>query len=201
MGNTTSSNHTVSINTSPPTNRAYDYMFKLVVCGDHGAGKSSLLVRLVEDIFREIRNDERFLDFRTKTIGMDNMKIKLQIWDMPPPGRFSLNPERYLRGAVAALLLFDTTDRPDFDSLYRIVNVIRGSPLLVIVVGTKIDLCEERQVSFEEGQAFTEKHQFAKYIEVSNKTGENTYDAWLSAIIPIYKKYIDATVESIDIRV
>lgn len=92
-------------------------MFKIVLIGDSGVGKSSLLLRFADDKFSETFISTIGVDFRFKTCLINNRRVKFQIWDTAGQERFRTVTSAYYRGADGALIVFDLSDKSSFDHL------------------------------------------------------------------------------------
>jgi Ras-related protein Rab-8A len=99
-------------------NAAYDYLIKLLIVGDQGVGKSCLLLRFSDDSYSSssfIRTVG--IDFKIRTVEIDNKRCKLQIWDTAGAERFRSITTTYYRGAMGILLVYDITDEQSFANL------------------------------------------------------------------------------------
>ena len=168
---------------------SYYAMFKYIVIGDSSVGKSCLLLQFT---------DQRFLESHELTIGVefgarmvhveDKVRLKLQIWDTAGQESFMSITRSYYRGAAAALLVYDVTNRESFASAERWLVEARknGNPNLVIVlVGNKGDLEGHRKVTREEGEGFAAAHGLL-FVETSAKTRENVDEAFLAPARKVY---------------
>merc|ERR1711874_641300 len=129
--------------------RDHDHLFKLVLIGDSGAGKSSLLLRFADDTFTENYITTIGVDFRFKTIPVDNKSVKLQIWDTAGQERFRTITSAYYRGADGIVLVFDVTDRESFDHVddwLTEVNRYVNDSTMMLLLGNKCDNETDRQV-------------------------------------------------------
>lgn len=153
----------------------YDYLIKLLVIGDSGVGKSSLLLRFSDDGFTDTYMSTIGVDFKIRTIEIDNKIVKLQIWDTAGQERFRTIVSSYYRGANGVILTYSTTDMDSFSHLdmWR-VETERYAPenISVILCGTKSDDKKHRLVSFEEGKNYAEQHNY-KFLETSSKSNLN----------------------------
>lgn len=155
--------------------RDYDHLFKLVLIGDSGGGKSCLLLRFVDDAFTESYITTIGVDFRFKTIPLNKQTIKLQIWDTAGQERFRTITSAYYRGADCIILVFDLCDRESFSHVeewLHEVNRYVNESTCKILVGNKCDLVAERQVTCEEAKHKAESLGVA-YIETSAKNSTN----------------------------
>lgn len=139
---------------SMPT-RDYDHLFKLVLIGDSGVGKSCLLLRFADDAFTESYITTIGVDFRFRTIRLDDKVVRLQIWDTAGQERFRTITSAYYRGADGIVLVYDTTDKTSFshiDEWLLEVNRYANENTCKILVGNKCDLNGEKQVSTADAQ-------------------------------------------------
>merc|ERR1712217_340316 len=160
--------------------RDYDHLFKLVLIGDSGAGKSSLLLRFADDTFTESYITTIGVDFRFKTIPVEKKTIKLQIWDTAGQERFRTITSAYYRGADGIILVYDTTDRESFnhvDDWLDEVNRYVNESTCKVLVGNKCDLTTERQVPTEEAKKMAEGLGLA-FMETSAKDATNVESAF-----------------------
>ena len=96
---------------------AYDYLFKLLLIGDSGVGKSSLLLRFSDDTYDTNFNSTIGVDFKIKTVDLDGKVVKLQIWDTAGQERFRTITCSYYRGAHGIIIVYDVTDTESFDNV------------------------------------------------------------------------------------
>ncbi len=162
----------------------YDYLFKSIVVGDGGVGKTALTLRFSKGFFTEDYKMTIGVDFHVKTISIDSdegtIRSKLQIWDTGGQERFSSIRPMYYRGSLGALLIFDLTNSSSFEHLPQWIEEIRANvknEIPLLLVGNKSDLIDQRAVSLEEINTFT--HNFnLYYMETSAKTGEGVGDCF-----------------------
>lgn len=153
----------------------FDFLLKIVLIGDAAVGKSSLLLRYVDDIYEDNYTCTIGVDFKIKTLDLDDRKVKLQIWDTAGQERFRPITNCYFRGAHGCLAVYDITNKESFSNVktwihdFKEQNNIESSSN-IILIGNKNDAEESRTVSFEEGQEMA--HSIgASFLEVSAKTG------------------------------
>ena len=153
----------------------YDYLFKSIVVGDGGVGKSTMIQRLTTGQFIP-QKITIGTDLATYDIDIDNIDIRLQIWDFAGERRFRLFLPNYSRGATGCLLCYDITRRTSFDSLdewFKIVNENAINPVFILV-GEKLDLADiRRSVKNEHAEELKEKYNLDYFFETSSKSGEN----------------------------
>ena len=157
----------------------YDNLLKILLIGDSGVGKSSLLVRFCDDAFSGKQLSTIGVDFKVKYVELRDKKFKLAIWDTAGQERFRTLTSSYYRGAHALILVYDTSSRASFSNLsYWLEEVNKYSTngeAVILVVGNKID--EPREVSTEEGQEFAFNNS-ALFIETSAKTKQGVREAF-----------------------
>jgi Ras-related protein Rab-8A len=160
----------------------YDVQLRLLLLGNAGAGKSSLLVRFTDDVFVP-QTSTVGVDFRTKIVTMMWLRVRLQLWDTNGQERFRSITRAYYRGAQGVALVFDTCDRQSFANVSRWVADIRehtnGTSVVVVVCANKVDLAACRVVSTAEGRALASE-MGCEYFETSAKTGAGVDAAFIS---------------------
>ena len=152
-----------------------NYIFKILLTGNGGVGKTSLLRRYVDGFFDESTIMTVGVDFFTKELIFDNARCLLQLWDLGGQERFRYLLENFVMGARAALLLFDLTRMPLINDVLEWVNIARlhDINLPILLVGTKLDL--EDLIAVDDESALHLKNTFnmIDYIKTSSKTGYN----------------------------
>eukprot|EP00922_Rhytidocystis_sp_ex-Travisia-forbesii_P007823 GHVS01011580.1.p1 GENE.GHVS01011580.1~~GHVS01011580.1.p1 ORF type:complete len:208 (+),score=25.60 GHVS01011580.1:79-702(+) len=160
--------------------RDYDHLFKLVLIGDSGVGKSCLLLRFADDAFTESYITTIGVDFRFRTITVDDKPVRLQIWDTAGQERFRTITSAYYRGADGIVLVYDTTDKTSFDHIedwLGEVNRYASENTCKVLVGNKCDLTAEKQVPTDEAQKKAAELGVG-FIEASAKDATNVEQAF-----------------------
>ncbi len=162
----------------------YDYLFKSIVVGDGGVGKTALTLRFSKGFFTEDYKMTIGVDFHVKTITIEAeegpIRSKLQIWDTGGQERFSSIRPMYYRGSLGALLIFDLTNSGSFEHLPQWIEEVRANvktEIPLLLVGNKSDLIDQRAVSLEEINIFTSNFNLY-YMETSAKTGDGVGDCF-----------------------
>ncbi len=162
----------------------YDYLFKSIVVGDGGVGKTALTLRFSKGFFTEDYKMTIGVDFHVKTISIDTfegpIKCKLQLWDTGGQERFSSIRPMYYRGSLGTILVFDLTNSASFEHLPGWIEEVRANikaEIPVLLVGNKSDLTDQRAVSIEEINTFTGDFNLY-YMETSAKTGDGVGDCF-----------------------
>jgi Ras-related protein Rab-1A len=156
---------------------SYEYIFKLIVIGNSGVGKSSILQRYIQKIFKESYSSTIGVDFFMKSITIGDKSIKLQLWDTAGTEKFRSITTGYYRGADAAFVVFDLTSKSSFNNLNEWIESYYkySNPDVeknVVLIGNKCDLIEERKVTEEEIETFIKDNNII-YFETSAKDGKN----------------------------
>eukprot|EP01116_Phalansterium_solitarium_P003838 TRINITY_DN14669_c0_g1_i1.p1 TRINITY_DN14669_c0_g1~~TRINITY_DN14669_c0_g1_i1.p1 ORF type:complete len:214 (+),score=35.26 TRINITY_DN14669_c0_g1_i1:180-821(+) len=175
----------------------YEYIFKYIIIGDMGVGKSCLLHQFTDHKFMQDSPHTIGVEFGTRIVDVASKKIKLQIWDTAGQERFRAVTRSYYRGAAGALLVYDITRRATYNHLTSWLSDARSltNPNTVIMlVGNKKDLDESRDVSYEEASKFAEENGLI-FIESSAKTGDNVEEAFLKTARLIYQSVQEGNVD------
>ncbi|KAI8645350.1 P-loop containing nucleoside triphosphate hydrolase protein [Parasitella parasitica] len=170
---------------------SYDYVFKLIVVGDSGVGKTNLLGRFAHDTFDFASKSTIGLDLTVKNMDIKGKRVRAQIWDTAGQERYRSITKRYYRGAVGALLVYDITKRESFESLGRWLNELKINEAhpdsMVMLVGNKSDLEPQREVSQEEALNYS-KINGIMFMETSALESTNVQKAFESLIHTIFDK-------------
>ncbi|KAJ8038838.1 Ras-related protein Rab-14 [Holothuria leucospilota] len=181
--------------TSGPYN--YSYIFKYIIIGDMGVGKSCLLHQFTEKKFMADCPHTIGVEFGTRIIEVSGQKIKLQIWDTAGQERFRAVTRSYYRGAAGALMVYDITRRSTYNHLSSWLTDARNltNPNTVIfLIGNKSDLEAQRDVTYEEAKQFAEENGLL-FLEASAKTGEHVEEAFLDTARKIYQNILDGSLD------
>lgn len=181
-----------------PKEEEYDYLFKIVLIGDSGVGKSNLLSRFTRNEFNLESKSTIGVEFATKSIQAEGKTIKAQIWDTAGQERYRAITSAYYRGAVGALLVYDITKHVSFENVERWLKELRDhadANTVIMLVGNKSDLRHLRAVSTEEAMAFAEKNNLA-FIETSALEATGVDTAFQRILTEIYKLMSRKTIQA-----
>jgi Ras-related protein Rab-1A len=162
--------------------RDYDYLFKLVLIGDSGVGKSCLLLRFADDNFTDSYISTIGVDFRFRTVTIDKKTVKLQIWDTAGQERFRTITSAYYRGADGIIMVYDVTSQESFDHVEEWLSEVdryANENTSKLLIGNKADLVDEKQVQEEVAQRFADKLGIP-FLETSAKAATNVEAAFLT---------------------
>ncbi len=150
---------------------SYLYQFKIILVGDSGVGKSAILYRYVNNKFLEVPDITIGVDFGIRIVKIENVPIKLHIWDTAGQEQFRSVTRQYFRDAVGVLLCYEVTSKKSFDNITNWLEMLKEEEVLnssIILVGTKSDLAHKRVISTEEGSQLAQKYNMV-FKEISSK--------------------------------
>lgn len=168
------------------TNKEIKHVLKILLLGDGAVGKTSLILRFIENKFKEEYSVSLGVDFLTKKITfIDENDVKrsvaLQVWDIAGQARHVSYSHLYLRGALGALYVFDLTRKETLDQIQNRwqIQALKASPKHVgILIGNKADLKRNRAISKNQLKQIAASMHVLDLIETSAKTGENVHEAF-----------------------
>jgi small GTP-binding protein len=196
------SSSTTSSSSTTTADDEYDYLFKVVLIGDSGVGKSNLLSRFTRNEFNLESKSTIGVEFATQSIQTDNNKIiKAQIWDTAGQERYRAITSAYYRGAVVALLVYDSSKRISYDNVSRWLKELRDHAdqnIVIMLVGNKKDLRHMREVQTDEAKEFCKQHKLF-FIETSALGNSNVDTAFETILKEIYRLISRKTVTMSDI--
>jgi len=159
-----------------------DYLFKLILIGDSGVGKSCLLQRFCgETQVAETHVSTIGVDFRFRYVNIDKKVVKLQIWDTAGQEKFRTITNAYYRGADGVIMVYDVTNAESFEHVEEWladVNQFAGDSITKLLVGNKCDKKDERAITFDEALKKSEQMTMP-FVETSAKEGDGVDGAFL----------------------
>lgn len=163
-------------------NSEYDYLFKLLLIGNSGVGKSCLLLRFSDDTYTNDYISTIGVDFKIKTVELDGKTVKLQIWDTAGQERFRTITSSYYRGSHGIIIVYDVTDQESFNGVKMWLQEIdryATSTVLKLLVGNKCDLADKRVVEYDVAKEFAEANNMP-FLETSALNSTNVEEAFLT---------------------
>ena len=133
----------------------YEQLYKIIIIGDSGVGKSNILGRYLQNKFREDTKSTVGVEFGSKKMVIENIPIKLQIWDTAGQERYRSITSAYYKGSKGCFIVYDITNPQSFDDIQKWYEEIKRSGdkgVSIILVGNKCDLENERKISTETGK-------------------------------------------------
>ena len=156
-------------------------MYMNLIIGNSGCGKSSLLLRFVDNTFSDNYVSTIGVDFKLKTIELEGKTCKLQIWDTAGQERFKNIISTYYRGAQGIVMVYDITDLESCQALDTwLIEIEKNSPKDVykILVGNKCDMENDRRVTVNQGKEYADQNGM-KFFETSAKDSKNVAEIFL----------------------
>ena len=164
--------------------------FKILTIGESGVGKTCILRRFVENKFLKNHLATIGIDFKTKTLNINNQEIKLKIWDTAGQERFRNITTQYYKGADGIVLIYDVTDDASYekirDWMEQILSNTKREDIGLVLLGNKCDM-EPRAVTEEQGNKMAEELKVS-YFETSALTGQGINEAFNELTRDIMKR-------------
>ncbi|XP_073423224.1 ras-related protein Rab-25 [Dendrobates tinctorius] len=171
----------------------YNFVFKVVLIGESGVGKTNLLSRFTRNEFNHDSRTTIGVEFSTRTLTLDGHLVKAQIWDTAGLERYRAITSAYYRGAVGALLVYDITKHQSYESVDRWLKELydhADASILVMLVGNKSDLADEaREVPTEEAKMYADSNGLS-FMETSALDSTNVELAFETILRDIYKRVL-----------
>ena len=166
--------------------------FKIIIVGESGVGKSSILKRAVQNKFDESYQATIGFEFLLMHFQINDLKIKLQIWDTCGQEMYRSLVQGFYRNTSLAIVVYDISKKDTYDKLDIWVKDIRQhteEDIPIFIAGNKSDL--ERAVSFDDAKVFSVSNRTKNFSECSAKTGYNVKEIFFEAAKYLYKSYKD----------
>ena len=179
----------------------FDYLFKTIIVGSPGVGKTSITLRFATGTFRERYLPTIGVEFSVKDIEVQGKHVKLQTWDTGSHDRFSYVRPLYYKGSYGVLVVYDITNRDTFENLDKWFEEVYSQLeeiIPAILIGNKADVALDRVVSEEEALAYADKKREKyslpeiPYYEVSAKNGQNINKIYYQLTDMMIDKSIEA---------
>jgi small GTP-binding protein len=171
----------------------YDLMFKILLLGDSGVGKSSLLLRYTKHEFNVDMRSTIGVEFALKYLKIDNFQLKVQIWDTAGMERYRSITSAYYKGAKGVIIVYDICREKSFENVDKWIEDFKSKAdedAVILLIGNKNDLDDKREVNKEEAELKAQKNKFA-YMETSAKDNNNVDKAFETLFKEIVKNYKD----------
>lgn len=187
------------------SNISYSYLFKVSLIGDSSTGKTSILLRFVDDFFTEDTKSTIGVDFKLVSFELEpKVYAKMQIWDTCGSERFKSLTSSFIKTCTAFILVFDLTRRNTFQNIDHWIKVIKEntSPKFLILIGNKCDLKDERNIDKEIILDYCEKNLF-NYMEISARNNLNVEKLFKEVAYQLYmdiKKNENNNIKSVGYR-
>ena len=171
----------------------YDKTCQILLIGDSSVGKTSLIQRYANGIFKEEYLATVGLDFYTKQEAINNINVLVRLWDTAGQERFKSLTPNYFKNAEGVIITYDITSSQSFENLKFWINSIKTNLgekniiIPIIIVGNKLDMEDMRDITREEAEKFAKENKY-KYFETSAKTGEGVDDAIRDLVNQVLEK-------------
>ncbi|XP_046575278.1 ras-related protein Rab-43-like [Haliotis rubra] len=170
----------------------FDYLFKIVLIGDAGVGKTCVVQRFKSGTYTEKHGSTIGVDFTMKTLNIDGKLVKLQIWDTAGQERFRTITQSYYRSANGVIIAYDITKRSTFDNIPRWLEDVKryaGTSIVQLMIGNKKDLESLREVSGEEAKNYAHNCGMLDSLETSAKDNTNIDEAFMQMAKELKRRY------------
>ncbi|CAD8073297.1 unnamed protein product [Paramecium sonneborni] len=167
----------------------YDYLFKIVLSGESGVGKSNLLLRFTKNKFNIESKTTIGVEFGTRSLQICGKIIKAQIWDTAGQERYRAITCAYYRRAIGAVLVYDITNKQSFEAIERWLQEVKENAdreIVIMIIGNKSDLKDLRAIRTESGQELAKIYKVG-FMEASAQDGSNVDQAFTQIIEKIYQ--------------
>jgi small GTP-binding protein len=168
----------------------YDYLFKIVLIGDSGVGKSNILSRFTRNEFSVESKSTIGVEFATRSIEIEKKVVKAQIWDTAGQERYRAITSAYYRGAVGALLVYDVTKKETFADVEKWLAELRDhadSKIVIMLTGNKCDLQHLRSVTTQDAEIYAAKEDLL-FLETSALNSVNIDAAFQKVLSVIHER-------------
>jgi len=173
-------------------NTRNDLFAKVNIIGDAKVGKSTIISRLIKDKFKEEYSPTSGYEFSTYLIKVNNMVLKMQLWDMCGDENYRSALFNLYRNTVVGILVYSVCSRESFNNLETWITNLKKYALpwsKLILLGNKCDDEDKREVTYEEGKKISEKYNLFFFMEVSAKEGFKSPNFLELAAISLYEDY------------
>lgn len=161
-----------------------EFYRKIIIGGEGGVGKSTLLHRLITGTFQIHMQMTIGIDFQVYNVDYNNMHLKLSLWDLGGQDRFRFILPQYCKGAHAGIIVYDLTRMPTVLKIGEWVKIMRDCQphIPIILVGSKADLIEFKTVTDDAVDLYLDEYQLCAHYRISSKTGEGIHSAIMRVI-------------------
>ena len=168
---------------------SFNYLLKYIIIGDPSVGKSNILLKYAHNKFTNEYQATIGVEFGAKNLTLDGKIFRIQIWDTAGQENFRSITRAYYKNSVCAIVTYDITNRNSFENVQDWIDEVKSQTpkeILLVLVGNKIDLENERVVSFDEGKKLSKNNDML-FFETSAKNGNGINDVFLNSCREIYQ--------------
>jgi small GTP-binding protein len=158
----------------------FDAIFKVVIFGDAGCGKTTLTKRFISNLFIADSHMTIGIDFESRALKVDERNVKLMMWDFGGEERFRFILPKYVVGAMGGILMYDITDYSSLSHIADWLDVIKeaNEDFPILLLGGKSDLDIIREISYKEGMRMAKSMGLNDFLECSSRTGVNIEESF-----------------------
>ena len=170
----------------------YDVLYKLILIGDTGVGKSCIRLRATQDEFKEEHDITVGVEFGSYGVKIENEVIKIQIWDTAGQETFKSVTKIFFKGAHCIFLVYDITKEETFNGLKSWLREIKENSaenILIMLVGNMLDLEADRVITHEQALELKSQENLDGFIETSAKSGQNVKNLFVRIAKMLYLKH------------
>ena len=174
--------------------KSYEHQYKIILLGTASSGKTSLLIRFVDDHFNmEGQMNTIGMDLKSLSLQVEDKSVRLQIWDTQGQEQFFAMTRSYFRNCSGAVVVFDLTNQKSLDAVEKYIVVFKeecpeDALDNIVLVGTKLDDVENRQVKREDAMEISARFGCQGYYETSSQTGEGVDEAFFALAARAFQK-------------
>ncbi|XP_028249377.1 ras-related protein Rab-19-like [Parambassis ranga] len=166
----------------PEHDDSFDFLFKIILIGDSNVGKTCVVQNFKSGNYAEKQQNTIGVDFTVRTVDIEGKKVKIQVWDTAGQERFRTITQSYYRSAHGAMIAYDITRRSTFDSVSHWIKEVEqygAANVVLVLIGNKCDLEQERQVQFVEACDLAKERGILAALETSAKESQNVDEAFM----------------------
>ena len=181
----------------------YDVIYKIVLVGDSGVGKTNMMLRYLNKEFNKDSKATVGVEFGAKNTTIEGKIVKGQIWDTAGQERYRAITSAYYKGAKGAFVVYDISQRETFDSVDRWISELRSNTderMVIILIGNKSDLEDKRVVKKEEGEEKAKEKDIA-FLETSALTASNIDKAFNEMLFKVFVAFKPVEGENVEMEI
>ena len=170
-----------------------DFCFKLVMLGNSGVGKTSLVKYEINNTFINDNESTVIFDHYFKNFCISEKTVRLQIWDLCGQDTYYSSIKNFYRSSTCIIIVFSLDNLDSFNLVNRWIEDIKHNhntdQYILVLIGNKSDLVDERIISKEMIQEYCKKNEIENYFETSAKTGENVHEIFQLLVKKLFVRF------------